>query len=71
MAFAKAVKDAGITVTDVETIAPGSTDMAALLDKLKSGAPEELLIMPGSSTAAFFKAYEASGWKVRSAAALT
>lgn len=64
VAFTKAAKDAGITVTDVETITPGSTDMAALLDKLKSGAPEELLIMPGSSTAAFFKAYEASGWKV-------
>ena len=27
-------------------------------------AVDELLVVPGSSTAGFFKAYEASGWKV-------
>jgi branched-chain amino acid transport system substrate-binding protein len=51
-------------VTAQETITPGSTDLAALLARLKAGAPDELLIMPGSSTADFFRAYEASGWKV-------
>jgi ABC-type branched-subunit amino acid transport system substrate-binding protein len=64
VAFANAAKDAGMTVTGVETITPNSTDLAATLDKLKAGAPDELLIMPGSSTAAFFRTYEASGWKV-------
>ena len=64
VAMAKAAKDAGMTVTAQEVLTPGTTDIAAMLDKLKTGAPEALLIMPGSSTAAFFKAYEASGWKV-------
>jgi ABC-type branched-subunit amino acid transport system substrate-binding protein len=64
VAMARAAADAGMKVTAQETITPGSTDLAALLDKVKAGAPDELLIMPGSSTAAFFKAYEASGWKV-------
>jgi ABC-type branched-subunit amino acid transport system substrate-binding protein len=64
VAFAKAAQDAGMKVTAQETITPGTADLAPLLDKLKAGAPDELLIMPGSSTAAFFKAYEASGWKV-------
>lgn len=64
VAMAKAARDAGIKVTAEETITPGSTDLAAMLNKLKAGAPEDLLIMPGSSTAGFFRAYEASGWKV-------
>jgi branched-chain amino acid transport system substrate-binding protein len=64
VAFAKAAQDAGMKVTAQETITPGTADLAPLLDKLKASAPDELLIMPGSSTAAFFKAYEASGWKV-------
>jgi branched-chain amino acid transport system substrate-binding protein len=64
VAFAKAARDAGMTVTAQEVIAPGTTDLAPLLDKLKTGAPDELLVMPGGATAEFFKAYEASGWKV-------
>lgn len=64
VAFAKAAQDAGMKVTAQEVITPGTTDFAPLLDKLKAGAPDELLVMPGSSTAGFFKAYEASGWKV-------
>jgi branched-chain amino acid transport system substrate-binding protein len=64
VAMAKAARDAGMNVTAEETITPGTTDLAALLDKLKAGGPEALLIVPGSSTAGFFKAYEASGWKV-------
>jgi branched-chain amino acid transport system substrate-binding protein len=64
VAFAKAARDAGMKVTAQETITPGTADLAPLLAKLKAGTPDELLIMPGSSTAGFFKAYEASGWKV-------
>jgi branched-chain amino acid transport system substrate-binding protein len=64
IAMAKAARDADMTVTDDETIAPGETDFTALLDRLKAGSPQELLIMPGSSTVAFFRAYEALGWKV-------
>jgi branched-chain amino acid transport system substrate-binding protein len=64
VAMAKAARDAGMTVTAQETIAAGTTDFAPLLDKLKAGSPDELLIVPGAATAGFFKAYEASGWKV-------
>lgn len=64
IAMAKAARDADMTVTDQETITPGETDFTALLDRLKAGSPQELLIMPGSSTVAFFRAYEALGWKV-------
>jgi branched-chain amino acid transport system substrate-binding protein len=65
IAMAKAAGDAGIKVTGEETIAAGgTTDLPALLARLKTGAPDELIVIPGSSTASFFRAYEASGWKV-------
>jgi ABC-type branched-subunit amino acid transport system substrate-binding protein len=64
VALAKAAEDAGMKVTAQETITPGNTDFGALMSKLKAGAPGQLLIMPGSSTADFFRDYEASGWKV-------
>jgi branched-chain amino acid transport system substrate-binding protein len=63
VAFAKAAQDAGMTVTADETVTK-DTDFAALLGKLKAGSPDRIVAMPGSATAAFFKAYEASGWKV-------
>jgi ABC-type branched-subunit amino acid transport system substrate-binding protein len=64
VAMAQAAKDAGMTVTAQETVAPGTTDFAPLLDKLKAGAPDMLLTALGGSTAGFFRAYEVSGWKV-------
>lgn len=64
VAMAKAAQDAGMRVTDQETTTPGSTDFAALLNKLKAGSPDRLVVLLGPSTAAFFRAYEASGWKV-------
>ena len=64
VAFAAAARDAGMTVTAQEVIPAGTTDFAPLMDKLKAGAPDVVLAMPGSATAGFFKAYEASGWKV-------
>ena len=51
-------------MTDQEVLKPGATDYAALFDKLKAQSPDRLVIMLGPSAAPFFRAYEASGWKV-------
>src|ERR1700761_8990658 len=64
IAIVKAAKDAGINVTVEETIAKDTKDFAPILDKVKGGSPAELVAILGPSTAGFFKAYEASGWKV-------
>jgi len=64
VAMAKAAQDAGMKVTADEALAPGNNDFAALLDRLKAGAPERIVAILGPSTAGFFRAYEASGWKV-------
>jgi branched-chain amino acid transport system substrate-binding protein len=64
VAMAKLAPEAGIKVTAQETLTKDMADLAPLMDRLKAGAPDALWVMPGSSTAAFFKAYEASGWKV-------
>jgi len=64
VAFAKAAQDAGLKVTAQETIAEGTTDFAPLLEKLKASAPDQVVTILGPFTAGFFKAYEASGWKV-------
>ncbi len=64
VAMMKAAQDAGIKVTDQETLAQGSTDFTGVLDKLKVGSPDRLLTVLGGSTTGFFKAFEASGWKV-------
>jgi branched-chain amino acid transport system substrate-binding protein len=62
--MAQAAKDVGMNVTAQETVAPGTTDFAPLLEKRKGGALDLLLTALGGSTAGFFRAYEASGWKV-------
>jgi branched-chain amino acid transport system substrate-binding protein len=64
VAMAKAAQDAGIRVTDQETLDKTTSDYGAVLDKLKAGAPDQVVTILGPYTAAFFKAYEASGWKV-------
>lgn len=64
IAFANAAKAAGMTVTDSERIDSKTSDLSPVFAKLKAGNPQILLAMPGSATANFFKAYEASGWKV-------
>jgi branched-chain amino acid transport system substrate-binding protein len=64
VALAKVAQDAGLKVTDQETIAQGTTDFAPLLNKLKAGAPDQLVTVLGPATAGFFHAYEASGWNV-------
>ena len=64
VAMAKSAKDAGMSVTAEETIPKDTKDFAAIFDRLKGGSPSELVAILGPSTAGFFKAYEASGWKV-------
>lgn len=64
VAVAKAAQDAGIHVTDQETLDKSTTDFGAVLDKLKAGTPDQVVTILGPYTPAFFKAYEASGWKV-------
>jgi branched-chain amino acid transport system substrate-binding protein len=64
VAMAKAAQDAGIRVTDQETLDKNTNEYGAVLDKLKAGAPYQVVTILGPYTAAFFKAYEASGWKV-------
>jgi branched-chain amino acid transport system substrate-binding protein len=64
VAMAKAAQDAGIRVTAQETLAEGATDFAPVLEKLKASAPDQVVTILGPFTAGFFKAYEASGWKV-------
>ncbi|MBV8746206.1 MAG: ABC transporter substrate-binding protein [Xanthobacteraceae bacterium] len=63
-AMANAAQDAGIRVTGKETLDKSTTDFGAVLEKLKAGAPNQVVAILGPYTAAFFKAYEASGWKV-------
>jgi branched-chain amino acid transport system substrate-binding protein len=64
VAMAKAAADAGIRVTGEETLDKNTTDFGAVLDKLKAGSPDQVIAILGPYTAGFFKAYEASGWKV-------
>jgi branched-chain amino acid transport system substrate-binding protein len=64
VALAKAAQDAGMKVTAQETLAQGTNDFAPVLEKLKASAPEQVVTVLGPFTAGFFKAYEASGWKV-------
>ena len=63
-AMAKAAQDAGIKVIDQETLAQGTTDFVPVLDKMKASTPDQVVTILGPFTGAFFKAYEASGWKV-------
>jgi branched-chain amino acid transport system substrate-binding protein len=63
-AMAKAAEDAGIRVSGNETLTKGTSDFAPVLEKLKAGAPDQLVTVLGPFTAGFFKAYEASGWQV-------
>jgi len=62
--FVKAAREAGITITANEKLADSGVDFPALLTSLKEGKPDMLVINLGPSNAAFFKAFEASGWKI-------
>ena len=64
VAIAKAAQDADIRIIGQETIDKTTTDFGAVLEKLKAGAPDQVVTILGPYTAAVFKAYEASGWRV-------
>jgi branched-chain amino acid transport system substrate-binding protein len=65
LAMARSAQQAGMKVTaQVSLPATGSTDFATVLKQLKDGSPDQLITVLGPLTAPFFKAYEASGWKV-------
>jgi branched-chain amino acid transport system substrate-binding protein len=64
VAMAKAASDAGIRVTGEETLDKNTGDFGAVVDRLKAGAPDQVIAIVGPFTTGFFKAYEASGWKV-------
>lgn len=64
IAMAKAARDAGMSLTAEETIPKDTKDFAAIFDRLKGGAPGELVAILGPSTSGLFQAYEAAGWKV-------
>jgi branched-chain amino acid transport system substrate-binding protein len=64
VAMAKAAAVAGIRITGEETLDKNTSDFGAVLDKLKAGSPEQVIAILGPYAAGFFKAYEASGWKV-------
>ncbi len=64
VALDKVAREAGLKVTGVESLAKGTTDFAPLFERLKAGAPDQVITVLGPFTAGFFRAYEASGWKV-------
>jgi ABC-type branched-subunit amino acid transport system substrate-binding protein len=64
VAWAKAAADAGMKVTADETLEAGNNDFPTLIARLKEAAPDCVVTMLGPSTAGFFRAFEASGWKV-------
>lgn len=62
--FAKAAQEAGLNVAADETLPKGTADLSPLMAKLQALAPDHLITVLGTSTAAFFRAYEQSGWDV-------
>jgi branched-chain amino acid transport system substrate-binding protein len=60
----KAAVGADIKVLTNETIAKDTKDLGALLSELKALAPDRVVTVLSTSTAAFFHAYEQSGWSV-------
>jgi ABC-type branched-subunit amino acid transport system substrate-binding protein len=64
VAMAKAATDAGMRVTGDETLGAENPDFPAVIEKLKAGSPDQVIAILGPSTAGFFRAYQASGWKV-------
>jgi ABC-type branched-subunit amino acid transport system substrate-binding protein len=57
IAMAQAALDAGIRVTDEETLDKETTDFGAVLERLKADTPDQLVTILGPFTASFFKAY--------------
>ena len=64
IAMAKVAADAGIRVVAEETLDKDTADFAAVIERLKAKAPDQVITILGPFTAPFFKAYESSGWNV-------
>ena len=60
----KAAQEAGIKLTDTESVAKGTADYAPIVAKLKDSAPDQLVTLLGPITTPFLKAAVAAGWKV-------
>jgi branched-chain amino acid transport system substrate-binding protein len=60
----KAATAAGLKVLANETIAKDTSDLAPVLARFKTLAPDRIVTLLNSSTAAFFRAYEQAGWSV-------
>jgi branched-chain amino acid transport system substrate-binding protein len=58
----KAAGAAGLQILANETIAKGTADLAPLLARFKALAPDRIVTVLSASSAAFFRAYEQSGW---------
>jgi branched-chain amino acid transport system substrate-binding protein len=64
VSMGRAAEGAGMKVFASEIVPKGTSDLAPILAKLHEADPDRLIIVLGPSTAAFFHAYEASGWAV-------
>ena len=62
--FSRAASEAGIEVATSITVARGTTDFAPVLAQLQTINPDHVVPILNASTAAFFSAYEKSGWTV-------
>jgi branched-chain amino acid transport system substrate-binding protein len=58
----KAATAAGVKTLASETIAKDAKDLAPVLARFKALAPDRIVTVLSNSTAAFFRAYEQSGW---------
>jgi branched-chain amino acid transport system substrate-binding protein len=60
----KAAAAVGIKTLANEVIAKDATDLSPVLARLKALAPDRIVTLLSNSSAAFFRAYEQSGWDV-------
>jgi len=60
----KAATAAGLKTLVNETIVKDTTDLAPTLARLRALAPDRIVTLLSTSTAAFFRAYEQTGWSV-------
>ena len=61
IAMAKAAQDAGIRITGQETLDKGTTDFGAVLEKLKAGAPDQVVAILGPYTAGILQGLRGVG----------
>jgi branched-chain amino acid transport system substrate-binding protein len=62
--FSRAASELGVQVVTSITVARGTTNFEPVLEQLKEINPDHVVPILNASNAAFFQAYEKSGWKV-------